>query len=219
MTNEINITTVTLKDGCGRYVEHLKSIGKKPSTLGTTKRSLNLLIAEMGEAKEINKILPVHVDRFFKSESATMQPGKDGLKQRAEASILQIKRIVRSALVWWHEQGYSKRIPIPASEKKFIKLKSGKQNVSEKAKPKPDKAETKGIQSNPLKITSETQEESGEGTGKDVSKKINSGADTEARDTTVEPSSTWKGFDNGDEEQKAAKGETVATMRFNGNEE
>ena len=124
MTNET--TTVTLKDACGRYLEHLKAIGKKPSTIGTAKRTMDLLIAEMGEEKEVGKILPLHVDKFFKSESATMQPGKDGPKPRAEASQLQIKRIVRSALVWWKEENYSARLPLPATEKKFLEPKQKK---------------------------------------------------------------------------------------------
>ena len=67
----------------------------------------------MGEDKEVGKILPVHVDAFFKSEAATMLKGKP----RAEASVLQIRRIVRTALVWWHEQGYSEKLPLPSSEK------------------------------------------------------------------------------------------------------
>jgi len=120
------ITTVTLKDACGRYLEHLKAIGKKPSTIGTARRTLDLLIAEMGEDKEVGKILPLHVDKFFKSESATMQPGKDGMKPRAEASQLQIKRIVRSALVWWHGENYSKTVALPKNEKRYLELKAKK---------------------------------------------------------------------------------------------
>ena len=126
MTTETTITTVTLKDACGRYLEHLKSIGKKPSTLGTAKRTLDLLVSEMGEEKEVGKILPLHVDKFFKSESATMQPGKDGPKPRAEASQLQIKRIARSAIVWWHNENYSKTIALPKNEKRFLEPKAKK---------------------------------------------------------------------------------------------
>jgi len=126
MTTETSITTVSLKDASKKYLEHLKSIGKKPSTLGTAKRTLDLLIAEMGETKEVGKILPLHVDKFFKSDAATTQPGKDGPKPRAQASILQIRRIVRSALVWWKEENYSARLPIPASEKKFLEPKPKK---------------------------------------------------------------------------------------------
>ncbi len=75
-------TTKNLKEACEQYLEHLKAVGKKPSTLGTARRTLDLLISEMGEDKEVKKILPLHVDKFFKSEAATMQPGKDGLNPR-----------------------------------------------------------------------------------------------------------------------------------------
>ena len=119
-------TTANLKDACEKYLEHLKAIGKKPSTIGTAKRTLDLLIAEMGEHKEVAKILPLHVDKFFKSEAATMQPGKDGMKPRAEASVLQIKRIVRSAIVWWHEENYSKTVALPKIEKRFLEPKMNK---------------------------------------------------------------------------------------------
>ena len=130
MTTETTITTVTLKDACGRYLEHLKAIGKKPSTIGTARRTLDLLIAEMGEDKEVGKILPLHVDKFFRSDAATTQSGKDGPKPRAEASQLQIKRIVRSAIVWWHGENYSKTVALPKNEKHFLepKVKKIKQN-------------------------------------------------------------------------------------------
>ena len=119
MTTE-TIPTVTLKDACEHYLEHLQSIGKKPSTLGTARRTLDLLISEMGEGKEVKNILPVHVSTFFKSEAATMQPGKDGMKPRAQASILQIRRIVRQALVYWHEQGFSSSVALPKEDKKYL---------------------------------------------------------------------------------------------------
>ena len=130
------ITTVTLKDACGRYLEHLKSIGKKPSTLGTTRRTLDLLIADMGETKEVGKILPLHVDKFFKSEAATMQPGKDGLKPRAQASILQIRRIVRSALVYWYQRDYSKNVALPKGERKYLEPKAKKAKTTKVNKDK-----------------------------------------------------------------------------------
>ena len=130
-------TTKNLKEACEQYLEHLKAVGKKPSTLGTARRTLDLLISEMGEDKEVKKILPLHVDKFFKSESATMQPGKDGLKPRAQASILQIRRIVRQALVYWHEQGFSPSVALPREDKKYLdenvrKPSSTQSNTEEK---------------------------------------------------------------------------------------
>jgi len=119
MTNETNATGITLKEAAAAYVEHMRAQGQSSSTLGTIERTLRLLQDEMGEEKELAKILTVHVDKFFKSGTATMQPGRDGAKPRAAASILQIRRIVRMALVWWHEQGWIERLPLPATERKF----------------------------------------------------------------------------------------------------
>lgn len=112
--------TTTLKEACEAYIGHMKEKGQSTSTLGTIQRTLALLLEEMGENREVGKILPVHVDKFFKSEKATMQPGKDGLKPRAEASVLQIRRITRMALVWWKEAGYTERLAVPSEERKFV---------------------------------------------------------------------------------------------------
>ncbi len=130
-------TTKNLKEACEQYLEHLKAVGKKPSTIGTARRTLDLLMSEMGEDKEVKKILPLHVDKFFKSEAATMQPGKDGPKPRAQASILQIRRIVRQALVYWHKQGFSPLVALPKEDKKYLdenvrKSSSTQSNMEEK---------------------------------------------------------------------------------------
>lgn len=125
-------TSINLKNGAAQYIENLEAIGKKPSTVGTARRTMDLFVGHLGEAKEVGKILPVHVAGFFKSEAATMLKGKP----RAQASILQIRRIVRGALVYWHEQGHLESIPLPKEEKKFLEPRK-----SRKAEPAP-KSET-----------------------------------------------------------------------------
>ena len=118
---------VTLSDACQNYLEYLNTIGQRKSTIKTAKRALDLLIAEMGEEKDIGKILPVHMTKFYRSETVTMQPGKNGLKPRAETSITQIHRIVRMSLGFWQERGWIKKLPLPASESRFAErmIKSG----------------------------------------------------------------------------------------------
>jgi len=116
-------TSINLKDGAAQYIEHLEAVGKKPSTVGTARRTMDLFVGHLGEGKEVAKILPVHVAGFFKSEAATTL----NEKPRAKASILQIRRIVRSALVFWHEQGLLDNVPLPRTEKKFLEpRKNGK---------------------------------------------------------------------------------------------
>jgi len=111
MANEVK-----LHAGIEEFIEHPGAIGKKASTIGTATRTLKLFEEHLGADKVISKIMPVHVSGFFKSEAATTLKGKP----RAKASILQIRRIVRSALVWWHEQGYVASVPLPKEEKRFI---------------------------------------------------------------------------------------------------
>jgi len=132
MTNVTPATPMSLRDACSAFVTHQRERGQKPSTIGTICRTLELLIAEMGEDKEVGKILTVHVDKFYKSESATMQPGKDGLKPRAKASVLQIRRIVRLALVWWNQQGWIDRLALPAEERKFVERQEQKRQAKQR---------------------------------------------------------------------------------------
>lgn len=132
-------TTTTLKEACEAYIDHMKQKGQSQSTLGTIQRTLTLLIEEMGPEKEVGKILPMHVANFFKSERATMQPGKDGMKPRAQASILQIRRIVRMALVHWHEQGLISKVPVPANEKRLVEKAEQRAVERTEAEAKPKK--------------------------------------------------------------------------------
>lgn len=106
-----------LKTCIEEYLQHLADIGKKPSTIGTSKRALDLLLEALGEGKATRKIMPVHIATFFKSEAATTLNDKP----RAKASILQIRRIIRGALVWWTEKGYLDSVPLPKDEKRFVK--------------------------------------------------------------------------------------------------
>lgn len=119
--------------GIEEYSEHLVATGQKASTVGTAKRSLALFEEALGAKKVIAKIMPVHVAGFFKSEAATTQPGKDGPKPRAEASVLQIRRIVRSALVWWFEQGYSESVPLPKTEQRYLEPRTSRKATAETA--------------------------------------------------------------------------------------
>ena len=139
--------------GIEEYHEHLVATGQKPSTVGTAKRSLALFEEALGAKKVIAKIMPVHVAGFFKSEAATMQPGKDGPKPRAEASILQIRRIVRSALVWWCEQGYAETVALPKEERRYLEPRTSRKPTAEPA------AETTEAQPEPTAETTEAAAE------------------------------------------------------------
>ena len=146
-------TSMNLKEATAQYIQHLVDDGQKASTVGTARRTLDLLIADMGEAKEVGKILPVHVASFFKSEAATMQPGKGGPKPRAAASVLQIRRIVRSALVWWCEQGYAETVALPKDERRYLEPRTSRKPTAEPA------VEATEAQPEPTAETTEAQPE------------------------------------------------------------
>ena len=116
-------TELELSNGIEGYIEHLTAIGKKASTVGTAKRTMALFEEGLGATKVIAKIMPVHVAGFFTSEAATTLKGKP----RAKASILQIRRIVRGALVHWHEQGHLASVPVPKEDRRYLEpRKNGK---------------------------------------------------------------------------------------------
>ncbi|MFH1531073.1 MAG: hypothetical protein ABIK09_10120 [Pseudomonadota bacterium] len=125
---------IELHVGIEEYIEHLIATGQKPSTVGTAKRTLALVEEHLGAKKVIAKIMPVHVAGFFKSEAATTRNGKP----RAQASILQIRRIVRSALVWWQAKGHMETVPLPKDEKKFLDGGKGRKALETATEPAAD---------------------------------------------------------------------------------
>jgi site-specific recombinase XerD len=116
----MSTTEKNLHEAINEYLAHLKDTGKRPSTISTAMRTLKLLEEQLGTDKQLDKLLTVHVSQFFTSEAATTLRGKP----RAPASILQIRRIVRYALVWWQGQGYMASVPIPKEDKRFLEPKA-----------------------------------------------------------------------------------------------
>ena len=148
---------IKLQHAVESYLQHLQAKNQKPSTVGTARRTLALLVAVMGEEKELAKILPVHVNKFFNSEAATMLKGK----LRAQASVLQIRRIVRGALMWWHEQGWVANVPLPASERHFLESKE-KKGMQKKDQDKKAKAAKPTKASKTTKMEVETESNTAE---------------------------------------------------------
>ena len=105
-----------LKEATNEFIDHLEATGKKASTISTSRRALDLLIASLGEDKVMAKILPVHISKFFNGDSVLQQPGKNGPKPRADASVKQIRRITRQFLFWSVEHKYIDKAPLPKDE-------------------------------------------------------------------------------------------------------
>jgi hypothetical protein len=102
--------STTLAASTEAYVKHLEAQGKSPSTCGTTKRTLALLVVHLGAEREVDKVVAKDLDDFFASEAATKQRGKP----RAAASVAQLRGIVRAAFAWWKEQCPQAAPPAPA---------------------------------------------------------------------------------------------------------
>jgi len=136
---------IDIKTAIAQHIDHLKTTGRKKSTVNTTLRSLELLEADLGATKIVSKIMPMHIAVFFKSEPANIIISQDGPRPRAATSILQIRRNIRSALVWWTEQGYIDAVPLPKEERRFVKDASEvnkKKGVRKAAKKKGPTADT-----------------------------------------------------------------------------
>ena len=150
----------TLEIAIEDYLDHLEEAGKSSSTIGTAKRTMALLQQHLGDSKVISKILPVHVAGFYNSGAATTQEGKDGPKPRAKQSILQIRRIVRDALVYWHTQGHLENVPLTKDEKKFLKTdKPPKVKTPQIAPPLPPEAYVHVPDADPEPIPTQPQPE------------------------------------------------------------
>jgi len=120
--------TVTIKEAAERYIEHLKELGKNERTIETYARHLDLAIQHFGEAKEIAKILPVHVAAFFKSDAVNKlirEPKKEGEPRRerfrSHHTVSQTKRVLRMMLVFCKEKGFVGKVAIPKSEMPRVK--------------------------------------------------------------------------------------------------
>jgi len=112
--------TVTIKQAAEKYLEHLGELGKNARTIETYKRHLDLAIAHFGEAKDVAKILPVHVAAFFKSDPVNnliREPKKEGEprreRQRSIHTIRQTIRVYKQMLVFCKDQGWTDKVPMP----------------------------------------------------------------------------------------------------------
>ena len=112
--------TITIKEAAEKYIAHLGVLGKNARTIETYKRHLDLAIAHFGEAKDVAKILPVHVSAFFKSDPVNKlirEPKKEGEprreRQRSIHTIRQTIRVYKQMLVFCKDQGFTDKVPMP----------------------------------------------------------------------------------------------------------
>ena len=104
--------SMTIETAATKFGEHLTTLGKKPSTIGTAGRVLKRMSEFFGADKAVASLRPADVGRFFKSDAVLKVDGKPS----AEPTILQNRRIARQFLIWCHEQGWVKTSPVPKDE-------------------------------------------------------------------------------------------------------
>ena len=139
--------TITIKEAAEKYIAHLGVLSKNARTIETYKRHLDLAIQYFGEAKDVAKILPVHVSAFFKSDPVNKmirEPKKEGEplreRQRSIHTIRQTIRVYKQMLVFCKDQGWTDKVPLPKEFAAKIK-ESAAPEQSEAAKAVADQGE------------------------------------------------------------------------------
>ncbi len=103
----------TLKQGVEGYLARLAEMNASEATQGTYKRCLDLALAHFGEERDLSKMIPAHVSRYFGCDAVTKKP--DG-SDRAKLSVAQIRRAFRQMLAHAHEARYIDSVPLPRGE-------------------------------------------------------------------------------------------------------
>ena len=123
--------TITIKEAAEQYLAHLSEAGKNERTIYTYSRDLDLAIEHFGEDRNVAKILPVHVAKFFKSDLVTKlirEPKKEGQPRRerpkSEITITKTMRVFRQMLVFCKEQGWVSKLALPKDELARVKDKA-----------------------------------------------------------------------------------------------
>lgn len=104
-----------LKDALAEYLQSLEVAGKHPRTLYTYGQDCKQILSFFGSEKQLTKLLPAHVARFYRSNELLRIP-KNG-KDRAPATVKKTVRVLHRFLRWAKEQGYIETLPRPKQVK------------------------------------------------------------------------------------------------------
>lgn len=106
--NEVPITLSVLTK---KYLQMLLEQGKNKRTIYAYGKDCEQILAHFGADKQLNKLIPAQVARFYVSEE--LLKIKSSGKERAHVSVERTKRVLRLILVWAQRQGYIANIPLP----------------------------------------------------------------------------------------------------------
>jgi len=102
--------TATLHDAAQAFLKHLESLGKKPATIFTYGKDLQLAEEFFGADKPLSGILAPHVGRFVGSDRLRKLPNG---KVRADRTVDKTMRVFRMFLLWAQETGRIESLPLP----------------------------------------------------------------------------------------------------------
>ena len=123
--------TTTLKEAVEKYMEYLAECGKTERTQYTYKKDLDLALEFFGETKEIARLIPAHIAKFFKSDFVNKVP-KSG-REKSPLTIEKTRRVFRQMLVFCKEQNFIEKISLPKDEMAKIKETADPEQPTEAA--------------------------------------------------------------------------------------
>ena len=126
--------TTTLKTAVEKYMAHLEAEGKTERTRYTYHMDLKLALEHFGEEKDITKLIPAQVAKFFGCDLVTKVP-KSG-RDKSEITITKTKRVFRQMLVFCRDQGWIEKLPLTKDEAAKVKDKAETEEPAEAAEGK-----------------------------------------------------------------------------------
>ena len=128
------MSTITLKTAVEKYMAHLEALGKTERTRYTYLKDLELALQFFGEDKNIAKLIPAQVAKFFTCDLVTTVP-KSG-RDKSQITITKTKRVFRQMLVFCREQGWIEKLPLTKDEAAKVKEKAEPEQTADAAEEK-----------------------------------------------------------------------------------
>ncbi len=101
---------VTVEQLSQQFLDHLKKLGKSPSTQVSYAGDLMLAIEVLGADTKVSALTTQKIQAF--NESGAVKKTAAG-KPKARPTILKTRRVLRMALTWASETGKIKEAPLP----------------------------------------------------------------------------------------------------------
>ena len=121
-----NTEIKTLKEVAEDYIDALVFTETKASTIKVYRKALDLALAHFGENRKISSIMVPHVGKFYASKELNFLANG---KPKAEATVKQIKRVLRQCLDFAFTKGLIDCLPVPKAERQHARFKKEEKEV------------------------------------------------------------------------------------------